>query len=478
MACIVCALASGLASPVGAQSSAPPPVGNWEISERVVVNGGTSTVHGDVILHRGGVLDIRAATIRLEMPLPAEPTIRVEAGGEFFLNGTGDLRSRLLDGDLDQEDYEQTNYHVRVEVGPKGRFEGRNCTISGVSMHQLYRSSPVNKPAFNAGFRVGGELSLDACTISGSWGGVLVDAGDLRLRRAKFAASGGHDVSVRQGNLAAEDSEFHGDWAITDRGKAVFHRSSMRGENLAHSNAVVNQSSAEVYDSVVAGRSNCLLVSKQSTIVAVNITMEACGQSLSLEDGSVGDLEDARFGQVTSNRPDISIQGSRLRIQNATLHPGMRVELKGEAKLELRNVSVLPMISVVGQGFQARAVGLVRVVAVDERGSPVPGVLVELTNSGHVAFSNRTAWAGVADFWVPFGSHDGNSWVRDAGNWTASANGKHVPVKPSPSNVLLRVKISQSAPESTPGPSLVTLLSFLALLWSARTTVWRPNQRR
>jgi membrane protein implicated in regulation of membrane protease activity len=106
-----------------AQTS-PPNEGNWEIDSRVVITDSTIVLNGDLIVHRGGELELHDVILRMNCESDREYKIKVENGGKLEI--------------YDSEISSNTGYQYAIVVDTEGEFEIHNSTVIDYTTYDLF----------------------------------------------------------------------------------------------------------------------------------------------------------------------------------------------------------------------------------------------------------------------------------------------------------------------------------------------------
>lgn len=106
-----------------AQTS-PPNEGNWEIDSRVVISESSIVLNGDLIVHRGGELELHNVDLKFNCHSDREYKIKVENGGKLEV--------------YDSEISSNTGHIYVIIVDTEGEFEIHNSTVTDYTTYDLF----------------------------------------------------------------------------------------------------------------------------------------------------------------------------------------------------------------------------------------------------------------------------------------------------------------------------------------------------
>ncbi len=102
----------------------PPNEGNWEIDSGVVISESSIVLNGDLIVHRGGELELHNVELKFNCHSDREYKIKVENGGKLEA--------------YDSEISSNTGHIYVIIVDTEGEFEIHNSTVTDYTTYDLF----------------------------------------------------------------------------------------------------------------------------------------------------------------------------------------------------------------------------------------------------------------------------------------------------------------------------------------------------
>lgn len=417
--------APGLATP---DAAAPPLTGDWIITSHERIEDQDVTITGNVVVQRGGVLELLRSNLILATPPPLEARVTIEDGGRVYLNGTSDRPSTIQDTPLDVEPAGNQNWDFfwRIHIQTGGLLEGTHCGLYEVGVHGQKRTLEAVLDAPPYGFLIQGNVNLTHCQIT--FGGhaddwLYMESGSLTLNHTSFH----NEANIYGGRLNVRNSA------------ARFHISGVEAASFFNHFGtidVVPDDGANPLHVVVDGFTvdtdqpgDWMAILDEGTVVHMkDVAIRMCCSEAGVG-AATWILENGfRRGDRTSGNPRGTLNaggGGHLILINMTVTDNTATDVWADDSSIVDVIN--STVDATGGPGLFRYFGLVEVRVVDLGGQPLAGV--DVTAVGIAELKAKTNSAGIAILHLPYEERRETTLTSFPRTWTIQIPGDEATIQ-------------------------------------------------